>query len=65
MSHYLHADIPKRCIGTCSECGGRVVTPAYWSSISLPSVECESCNAIEAAHGPVIPMKPRPVTPTE
>jgi hypothetical protein len=46
-------------IGTCSICGGRVTVPKDWMCIFPPTPTCESCGAIAAEHGPVIPMNPR------
>jgi hypothetical protein len=47
--------------GTCSLCGGRVITPDMWGGIQPPIQACESCGATKAQpHGPVIQMeKPR------
>lgn len=45
-------------IGTCSLCGGRVLTPNIWHGINPPVPHCESCKALPANHGPVIEMKP-------
>jgi hypothetical protein len=44
-------------IGTCSLCGGRV-SVGRWGFVALPA-SCESCGAVAAMHGPVIPMVPR------
>jgi len=45
-------------IGTCSFCGGPVSCPSAWWSIIPPVPTCESCGAVAAQHGPVIPMMP-------
>lgn len=42
--------------GTCSLCGGRVVSPMH---TVRPVPHCESCGAVPVeAHGPIIPMRP-------
>lgn len=46
-------------IGTCSICGGRVTEPTVWHGVIPPTPTCESCGAVAAAHGPVIPMQPQ------
>ncbi len=48
-----------RTIGTCSICGGRVSEPVFFHSIVPPVPTCESCGAVAASFGPVVPMKPR------
>ena len=50
------------CVGTCSLCGGRVMRfGGPWCSILPPPPgRCESCNAVEAQHGPVVQMRPAP-----
>lgn len=47
-------------IGTCSICGGRVTVPTFFHSVVPPTPTCESCGAVAASHGPVIPMRPAP-----
>lgn len=45
-------------LGTCSECGGAVVTPRVWSSIVPPIPRCRDCGATaRQSYGPVIDMK--------
>lgn len=44
-------------VGTCSICGGRVSVPAVWHGTVPPTPTCESCGAVKADHGPVVPMK--------
>lgn len=51
----------KTVCGTCSNCGGCVSTPTFYHSIVPPVPQCESCGAVAAAYGPVIPMQPAPV----
>lgn len=54
-------------VGTCSICGGRVTVPLVFWSVVPPVPTCESCGAVEASHGPVIPMQParqQPLTGT-
>lgn len=46
-------------LGTCSICGGRVLSPAVWYGTVPPIPQCETCHATPASHGPVIPMRPR------
>jgi hypothetical protein len=50
-------------IGTCSLCGGRVSVPDGSGSILKPRGQCEGCGALEAEHGPVIPMVPAQLPP--
>lgn len=45
-------------VGTCSICGGRVMVPTVYHSVVPPIPSCESCKAIAATSGPVIPMTP-------
>lgn len=45
-------------IGTCSLCGGPVVTPDVWHGIQRPPRTCERCGAHAVDYGPVIPMTP-------
>ena len=46
-------------VGTCSECGGRVVVPDNWLSVEPPIPTCKRCGATaKQPHGPVIPMNP-------
>lgn len=47
-------------IGTCSLCGGRVSIPAAWMATIPPTPTCQSCGAIGASHGPIVPMRPAP-----
>lgn len=51
-----------QCIGTCGNCGGRVIVPTVWWGIYPPVPSCESCGATPRNHGPVIDMSP-PVRP--
>lgn len=51
-------------VGTCSLCGGRVSVPTVYHSIIPPVPQCESCGAVAASHGPVVPMKPGPTIRT-
>ena len=45
--------------GTCSICGGPVVTPLTWMGIHPPTPTCAHCGAVpKTAHGPVIDMQP-------
>lgn len=43
-------------VGTCSICGGRVTIPDVWGAIIPPTPTCESCGAVAAQNGPIIPM---------
>lgn len=43
-------------IGTCSLCGGPVTLPLAWYSVTPPVATCSRCGAVQAQHGPVIPM---------
>lgn len=43
-------------LGTCGNCGGRVVTPRVWHGVGEPPKYCKSCGA-EPAYGPEIPMR--------
>ena len=52
-----------RRIGSCSLCGGDVVTPEGWMSILPPKPTCRKCGATAKPSGPVIPME-APVRPT-
>jgi len=45
--------------GICGLCGGRVTTPSVWFGTVPPVPTCESCGAMVASHGPVLPMEPR------
>ncbi len=46
-------------IGTCSNCGGRVVLSAHWMSVKPEIPHCESCGArVAQPHGHVIEMEP-------
>lgn len=47
-------------IGTCSICGGSVITPAVWMGVNPPPQTCSRCGAHASNdHGlPVIPMTP-------
>ena len=48
-------------IGTCSLCGGPVCLPTNWNCV-IPAVPtCQRCGAVEATHGPVIPMTKGPL----
>lgn len=48
-------------IGTCSECGGRVVIPDAWYGMIPPVPKCAKCGAVaEQPYGPTIKMKPVP-----
>lgn len=49
-----------RVVGTCGNCGGRVVEPAFYHCVIPPVPTCESCGATVAVHGPVLPMNPVP-----
>lgn len=44
-------------IGTCSLCGGQVVTPELWGGVVPPTPACTRCGAVAARSGPVIPMR--------
>jgi hypothetical protein len=60
--------MPHRTIGTCSICGGAVVTPDVWLGVVPPTPECSSCGAQpRRSHGPVIEMRPSRIdlTPTQ
>ncbi len=49
-----------RTIGTCSNCGGRVVVPTVWMSVVPPVPHCEKCGSSAAQpHGGVIEMEPK------
>ena len=49
----------KTTLGTCSVCGGPVTVPTAWWGLFPPTPCCENCGAVpEAAHGPIIPMRP-------
>lgn len=48
----------KTILGACSICGGRVSVPTIYHSIIPPTPKCESCGAVRAENGPVIPMRP-------
>jgi hypothetical protein len=53
----------KQTVGTCSLCGGAVMTPVVWMGILPPTPTCSGCGALAAVgHGPVIPMMPAPPT---
>ncbi len=47
-------------IGTCSICGGAVVTPDAWYGVNPPTPTCSQCGAIANGHGPIIPMRRAP-----
>lgn len=47
-------------IGTCSLCGGPVVSEFYQSVVPIPP-RCAKCGAESAMHGPIIPMNPSTV----
>jgi hypothetical protein len=53
--------------GTCSLCGGPVVTPDVWMSIVPPTPTCQRCGArLKQSYGPVLPMEPAPeITPPD
>ena len=34
-----------RVIGTCSQCGGKVVIPDVWGGIIPPTPTCQHCHA--------------------
>ena len=34
-----------RVIGTCSQCGGKVVIPDVWGGIIPPTPTCQCCHA--------------------
>lgn len=51
-------------VGTCSLCGGRVSLPTFYHSVVPPVPQCDSCGAIAASHGPIIPMRPFPQVQT-
>lgn len=44
-------------VGSCSLCGGAVTLPLVWHCVVPPVATCSRCGAVEAAHGPVIPMQ--------
>lgn len=48
-------------VGSCSLCGGPVTIPTVWMAVIPPVPRCAHCGAVAASHGPVIPMRPRPV----
>lgn len=50
----------KQVTGTCSICGGTVSVESPWWGIMRPPETCESCGAVRANSGPVIPMTPNP-----
>jgi len=61
--------VSQQTIGTCSLCGGPVVAPIAWYSVTPPVATCSRCGAVAAQHGPVIPMVrpasiPSPFGPT-
>lgn len=45
-------------VGTCSICGGEVMSYRIWHAITPPPMQCARCGAHAASHGPVIPMVP-------
>ena len=47
-------------VGTCGNCGGRVMVPGVWMGINPPIPTCESCGATAKQQGPVMDMNPPP-----
>ena len=45
-----------RVIGTCSQCGGKVVIPDVWGGIIPPTPTCQRCHA--TLEQPVITATP-------
>ena len=45
-------------VGTCGNCGGRVMLPTIWHSVVPPVPTCSSCGARAKQRGPVIEMEP-------
>lgn len=43
-------------LGTCGNCGGRVVMPLVWHGVGEPPKYCKSCGATPS-YGPTIPMR--------
>ena len=56
MNDYV--PIGKGIVGTCGNCGGRVLVDSPWFGIVAPLPRCDRCGATPAAHGPVLPMNP-------
>lgn len=45
-------------VGTCSNCGGRVILPEIWMGVIPPVPTCRSCGAThKQPYGPVIEME--------
>ena len=47
-------------VGTCGLCGGPVVVPRVYWSVTRPVPQCARCGAfVEESYGPRLPMRPR------
>jgi len=50
-------------LGTCSRCGGPVMTPDLWGGVIPPTPTCATCGAVKPnPYGSVIDMEPPATT---